>query len=339
MSGGYYGGWDPTPFLNNPKLDFPTTHYKTAKGRDYMDFGEWAGKLGEKRDETLKGIYFSARMMKYNPMATKDLKKSYSMVASAALRAMTPEGKFNAKWAMMPYRNAKKGMAAEVAVLKNKLGYASRKNLIQRIGYWNALRQLPMNDPNVLPMLSGVIDGKVKARKDFKRTGAWDVGSYPEYRAKLKQQMQAMRDKINTMTPTEYLAYQTRSRAIKDYRKALSGKRDSLMDAWKKRGDVSWNEIDSALVAPDSAAILGDTLKSSNNYKGLTAEMLNPYLKSNTGMMDAYIGTIDGFKQRPTPAHEAIVPFKSEKYAPLSLTSRGPADFKALAAQDVEMHN
>ena len=65
MSGGYSGGWDPAPFLNNPQLDFPTTHYKTAKGRDYMDFGEWAGKLGADRDKTLKGIYMSARMMKY----------------------------------------------------------------------------------------------------------------------------------------------------------------------------------------------------------------------------------------------------------------------------------
>ena len=332
----YLGGWDPAPFLDQSTYKFPTQRYETAKGHQYMDFRDWAGTLGAERDKVLQGIYMSAKMMKFNPMATKDLKKSYSMVASAALRAMTPEGKFNVKWAMMPYRNAKKGMAAEVAVLKNKLGYASRKNLVQRIGYWNALRQMEMSNPEVLPMLSGVRSDKVSKRGDFKRTGAWDVQSYPEYRAKLKQQMQAMRDKINTMTPTEYLAYQTRSRALKDYRKALSGKRDALMDAWKKTGDVSWGEIDANLVTPDSAAILGDTLKGSKAYEGITADMLNPYLKSSKGMMDAYTGTIDGFASRPVPQHAPIVPFQSQTFAPISLTSRAPADFKALAAQDME---
>ena len=256
----YTGGWDPAPFLDQSKYKFPMQRYETAKGHQYMDFKDWAGTLGTERDKVLQGIYMSAKMMKFNPMATKDLKKSYSMVASAALRAMTPEGKFNVKWAMMPYRNAKKGMAGEVAILKNKLGYASRKNLIQRIGYWNALRQMEMTDPEVLPMLSGVRSDKVSKRGDFKRTGAWDVQSYPEYRAKLKQQMQAMRDKINTMTPTEYLAYQTRNRAIKDYRKALSKKRTTLRDAWKARKDIEWGNVDSALYDPGSAAILADTL-------------------------------------------------------------------------------
>ena len=193
-----------------------------------------------------------------------------------------------------------------------------------------------MDDASVPELLSGVDGNTVKAREDFGVSGPWASATYPEYQAAMRQQMQEMREKINTMTPTEYLAYQTRNRALKDYRKALSKKRSTLMDAWKKRGDVTWGKVEDALYDPGSAAILADTLKSSNNYKGLTAEMLNPYLKSSTGMMDAYLKGIPDFASRPVVKHDPIVPFKSEKYAPLSLTSRGPADFKALAAQDME---
>ena len=60
-----------------------------------MDFKAWAEGLdADKRDAQLKGIYLSAKMMKFHPAITKDMKKTYGLVASAALRAMTPTGKW-----------------------------------------------------------------------------------------------------------------------------------------------------------------------------------------------------------------------------------------------------
>ena len=339
MSGGYYGGWDPAPFLNQSTYKFPTEHYTTRSGKHYMDFRDWAGTLGDQRDQVLKGIYMSARMMKYNPMATQALKKNYSMVASAALRAMSPEGKFNVKRLFVDYNDAKKKMAKEVREFKQELGYNARNGIAGRVAYWNKLVGLPMTDPTVPELLSGVDGNLVRQREDWGVEGPWSKTTYAEYQAAMKDQMNAMRDKINTMTPTEYLAYQTRNRALKDYRKALSKKRTTLRDAWKARKDVEWGAVEDALYDPGSAAILADTLKSSNNYKGLTAEMLNPYLKSSKGMMDAYTGTIEGFADRPVPVHAPIVPFQSQTFAPISLTSRAPADFKALAAADVNMGN
>ena len=337
MSGGYYGGWDPTPFLNNPKLDFPTTHYKTAKGRDYMDFGEWAGKLGEKRDETLKGIYFSAKMMKFNPMITKDLKKTYSLVASAALKAMTPKGKWEAKVDMVPYNAVKKGMAKDVANYKAKLGYVARRGLAGRVAYWNKLRDMEMDDDDVPQMLSGVNYDIVSKRPEWQIEGPWAEDSYEAYKAALKAKMNAMRDKIYKMTPAEYLAYQTRNRALKDVRAAISKKRTALKEAWKGTKEMNYGKFDSALYDPGSAAILADTLKGNKIYSTITPEMLNPYLKSSTGMMDAYTRGIADWDSRKAP--ERASAYVSEKYAPLSLTSRGPADFKALAAANMEEDN
>ena len=49
------------------------------------------------RDELLKRVYLSAKMMKYHPLMTKELRKTYGLMASAALRAMSPEFKYGVK--------------------------------------------------------------------------------------------------------------------------------------------------------------------------------------------------------------------------------------------------
>ena len=49
------------------------------------------------RDELLKRVYLSAKMKKYHPLMTKEFRKSYSLMASAAMRAMTPEFKYGVK--------------------------------------------------------------------------------------------------------------------------------------------------------------------------------------------------------------------------------------------------
>ena len=110
--GGYDGGQDPAPFLENPQ--FPTQTYKSKSGKDYMDFKAWADGLPEaERDKTLKGIYLSAKMMKFHPAITKDLKKTYGLVASASLRAMTPEGKWEIKRARCTHTTQLRGCGSK----------------------------------------------------------------------------------------------------------------------------------------------------------------------------------------------------------------------------------
>ena len=41
------------------------------------------------RDLLLKRVYLSVKMMKYHPLMTKELRKTYGLMASAAMRTMT----------------------------------------------------------------------------------------------------------------------------------------------------------------------------------------------------------------------------------------------------------
>ena len=93
MYGGYYGGWIPSTYLTK---EIPLDVYESKAGRPYMDIGNWAKeKWAEEaeRDEQLENIYMSAKMMKFHPLMTKELRKTYSLMASAAMRAMSPEFK------------------------------------------------------------------------------------------------------------------------------------------------------------------------------------------------------------------------------------------------------
>ena len=118
MYGGYEGGWNPGDYLEGQNADFPMTRYQNKAGHDYLDFRQWAlGKetdTGE-RDTMLKNIYLSAKAMKYHPQITKDLKMTYGLVASAAMRAMSPEGKFIIKKAMSPYSGAMGQLREDIA--------------------------------------------------------------------------------------------------------------------------------------------------------------------------------------------------------------------------------
>ena len=96
--------------LTGNNADFPMTRYQNKAGHDYLDFRQWAlQKQADTglRDTMLKNIYFSAKAMKYHPQITKDLKKTYGLVASAAMRAMSPSAKFLLKKAMSPYSQMK----------------------------------------------------------------------------------------------------------------------------------------------------------------------------------------------------------------------------------------
>ena len=90
----YTGGWDPSAIM----AAVPKTIYHRKNGKPYMNFKDWADTeykgRDDDRDKELRGVYMSARMMKYHPQMTKELRKTYGLLASAALRAMTPAGKF-----------------------------------------------------------------------------------------------------------------------------------------------------------------------------------------------------------------------------------------------------
>ena len=105
MYGGYYGGWEPSEYITE---DIPLTVYESKAGKPYMDIKGWAE--NKEADLLLRNIYLSAKMMKYHPLMTKELRKTYGLMASAALRAMSPEFKYGVKKQFNKMSTALKGM-------------------------------------------------------------------------------------------------------------------------------------------------------------------------------------------------------------------------------------
>ena len=109
------------------------------------------------RDNMFKNIYFSAKAMKYHPQITKDLKKTYGLVASAAMRAMSPEAKFLLKKAMSPYSGAMGQLRDDIATDKVAHGIHARKGLAGRIEYWNLIQDTNIdNEDAAMQALYGV---------------------------------------------------------------------------------------------------------------------------------------------------------------------------------------
>ena len=78
MYGGYYGGWVPSTYITE---DIPLTVYESKAGEPCMNIKGWAENKEpdeDARDLLLKRVYLSAKMMKYHPLMTKELRKSYS---------------------------------------------------------------------------------------------------------------------------------------------------------------------------------------------------------------------------------------------------------------------
>ena len=97
MYGGYSGGWLPAIYIIK---EIPLDVHASKAGKPYMNIKGWTEdkeKDPAARDELLKRVYLSAKMMKYHPLMTKELRKTYSLLAAAAMRAMTPETKFEVK--------------------------------------------------------------------------------------------------------------------------------------------------------------------------------------------------------------------------------------------------
>ena len=78
-----------------------------------MDIKGWAERKKPdqaERNQLLKNVYLSAKMMKYHPLMTKELRKTYGLMASAALRAMSSEFKYGVKKQFNKMSTALKGM-------------------------------------------------------------------------------------------------------------------------------------------------------------------------------------------------------------------------------------
>ena len=130
---GYYGGWEPSEYITE---DIPLTVYESKAGKPYMDLKGWAESkkpdLAE-RDELLKRVYLSAKMMKYHPLMTKELRKTYGLMASAALRAMSPEFKYGVKKQFNKMSTALKAMRAKMKKRKLFTGQLTREDSLGKL--------------------------------------------------------------------------------------------------------------------------------------------------------------------------------------------------------------
>ena len=142
-----YGGWLPNLYLTE---DLDTTPYENKKGHLYMDFGPWADKKFKDnpsaRDPILRKIYLSAKMMKYHPLITKKLKTTYSLIAAAALKAMTKPGRYNVKKEFNKVSGAMKAMSKKMKETKAPYGRVNRRGIFNKIDFWNRLIDLDIND-------------------------------------------------------------------------------------------------------------------------------------------------------------------------------------------------
>ena len=231
--GGYEGGWDPAPFLENPQ--FPTQTYKSKSGKDYMDFKAWADGLDQaKRDLLLrKNVYLSAKMMKYHPLMTKELRKTYSLLAAAAMRAMTPETKFEVKRRFNETNTAIKALRAEQKLAKAKYGPVAKRGLYGKIDFWNRLIDLPIDSEDAPLLLTGYEPGVLRDNPEYKPSGTLgDAVNYQAYKDALAERREKMRQKMLLLSDSEREWYRQRARfwskGRKRAREAIKAYKDQL---------------------------------------------------------------------------------------------------------------
>ena len=155
MYGGYYGGWEPKTYITQ---DIPLDIYESKNGKPYMDikgWAEWKEPDIAKRDLLLRNIYLSAKMMKYHPLMTKELRKTYGLMASAALRAMSAEFKYGVKKEFNKMSTALKAMKAKMKAEKALYGPINKRGFFGKVYYWNKLIALPIDDPHIPEYLAG----------------------------------------------------------------------------------------------------------------------------------------------------------------------------------------
>ena len=259
MYGGYYGGWEPSEYITE---DIPLTVYESKAGKPYMDIKGWAE--NKEADLLLRNIYMSAKMMKYHPLMTKELRKTYGLMASAALRAMSPEFKYGVKKQFNKMSTALKAMRAKMKAEKDLYGPYKRRGFFGKIDYWNKLIGLDIYDENVPEYLAGYDPEVITHNADYKYSGPiGTTADYPVYKKALEDRREMNRQKMLMLQDNEKKWYKQRARLWSKGRKVA---RENIK-ALKNQFEASDNPIELAAFDP------GDTMN--DIYKGAFTTVLN----------------------------------------------------------------
>ena len=151
-------------------------------------------------------------MMKYHPLMTKELRKTYSLMASAALRAMSPEFKYGVKKEFNKMGTTLKAMRAKIKAEKALYGPINRRGFFGKIDYWNKLIALPVEDPNVPEYLSGYDPTIITGNPNYVPSGPiGKTANYAAYKKLLEDRREANRQKM-LMLQDEKNWYKKRAR-------------------------------------------------------------------------------------------------------------------------------
>ena len=181
-----------------------------------MDIDNWAKeKWAEQneRDKQLGSIYMSAKMMKYHPLMTKELRKTYGFMASAALRAMSPEFKYGVKKEFNKMSTALKAMRQKMKAEKALYGPINRRGFFGKVDYQNKLIALPINDSHVPEYLSGYDPDVVTKNPSYAYSGPiGTTTNYAAYKKLLEDRREMNRQKMLMLKDDEKKWYKQRAR-------------------------------------------------------------------------------------------------------------------------------
>ena len=124
---------------------------------------------------------------------TKELRKTYSLLASAAMRAMSPETKFDVKRRFNSTNTAIKALRAEQKAAKEKYGPVAKRGLYGKIDFWNRLIDLPIDSEDAPLLLTGYEPNTLRGNPNYKPSGT--LGTAVDYQA-YKDALALRREKI-----------------------------------------------------------------------------------------------------------------------------------------------
>ena len=293
----FTGGWLPKDYLTG----LPIEVYENKRGKKYYSLDKYIDSTpalkGEEneaaRDEQLRRIYLSAKMMKWHPLITKDLRKNFSLLASAALRGMSPDAKFRVKKFFNSANGAVKELRKRTKDQRMPYGPINKRNIARKAAFWNELIDLNLDNEEDVAKIPALLNGYyppqfTKAELGYKPNGL--IGRSDNYDA-YKTAMQKIRDdrkaKRELLSEKEKMLIRARmklwnagKKAVREKLKAIKEQleNDTLelgMDRFKteKLGDYyvkAWN---------------AERARAPDFYKGVTQqelinELVNPSGKS-----------------------------------------------------------
>ena len=200
-----------------------------------MDLKGWAEKKEPDpaaRDELLKRVYLSEKMMKYHPLMTKELRKTYSLLAAAVMRAMSPEFKYGIKKQFNKMSTALKAMRQKMKAEKALYGPVAKRGLYGKIDFWNRLMDVPIGSADAPLLLAGYEPDILKANANYKPSGLLGKAeTYADYKNDLAERREKIRQKMLLLKDSEKSWYRQRARLWSKGRKRA---RDAIK-AYKAR--------------------------------------------------------------------------------------------------------